>query len=254
MDNERKSGIYCIENIQNNKKYIGQSINVHIRIKEHINKLRKNKHQNSHLQKSWNKYGEEYFKFYVLEYCDVDTLDDREIYYIDFYNSVNKDFGYNYKSGGQHGGSIYSEESRKKMSESQKKVCEDPAWIEHLREIVSKTWEDDEYRKSRSGENHPYYRKHLSEEHRRKIGEKNKGKKKQKRSKEHCDALSRAHKGKISVNRDTTPVRCIETGQIFCDAITAGREMGLKFPGHVISVCKGRQRTLQGYHFEFIKN
>lgn len=253
MDNEKLSGIYCIENIQNNKKYVGQSINVESRMKEHKSHLIHNNHTNCYLQKSWNKYGKKNFKFYVLEFCSNDELDDREIYYINYYNSVDRKFGYNLKTGGQNGASRYSKESRKKMSESQKRVCEDPKRREFLSKNALNIWSNEEYKKSRSGENHWLYGKHHSEESRKKLSDKNKGKKKPKRSKEHCEALSRSKKGKKSPKRNTTPVRCIETGKIYCDAITAGREMGLKFPNKVISVCNGRQNTTSGYHFEFVK-
>ena len=58
MAKEKICGIYCIENIINHKKYIGQSQNVFRRMYNHKNLLRNNKHHNSYLQNSWNKYGE----------------------------------------------------------------------------------------------------------------------------------------------------------------------------------------------------
>lgn len=216
--------------------------------------LRSNSHQNSHLQNSWNKYGEDSFKFYVLEFCDCNELDRREIFYIDFYNSIDGNYGYNFKTGGQNGGSRYSEESRKKMSEAQKRLCANLGYIENLRNAALERWKNEEYRKSVTGENHPFFGKHLPEETRKKLSEKAKGKKKPKRSKEHCEALSKAHKGKMAHNRDRTPVRCVETGKIFCDATTAGKEMGFKCPESVITVCKGRRKTTHGYHFEFVNN
>ena len=33
------SGIYCIENLSTNKKYIGQSVNIYERWKKHISEL-----------------------------------------------------------------------------------------------------------------------------------------------------------------------------------------------------------------------
>ena len=101
MQNERKSGIYCIENIITNKKYIGQSIDVDERWRKHISELNHNYHHNDYLQKAWNKYGEDSFKFYVLEYCDICELDTKEIYYIDLYNTTDRNIGYKLTSGGQ---------------------------------------------------------------------------------------------------------------------------------------------------------
>lgn len=77
-----KSGIYYIENLINNKKYIGQSNNIKDRWRRHISELNKNKHHNDYLQKSWNKYGENNFMFEIIEYCSIENLDDREQYWI----------------------------------------------------------------------------------------------------------------------------------------------------------------------------
>ena len=56
-------GIYQIKNIINNKSYIGQSTDINKRIAKHKASLRHNKHNNSHLQNAYNKYGEDKFVF-----------------------------------------------------------------------------------------------------------------------------------------------------------------------------------------------
>jgi len=61
------SGIYCILNITNCKLYIGSSVNLSARFSKHISNLRKGRHHNQHLQKSFNKYGEENFVFVILQ-------------------------------------------------------------------------------------------------------------------------------------------------------------------------------------------
>ena len=68
MAAEKRSGIYCIENISTNKKYIGQSVDIHTRWCHHRSELKNHTHFNDYLQKSWDKYGEDDFKFYVIEY------------------------------------------------------------------------------------------------------------------------------------------------------------------------------------------
>ena len=95
-----KSGIYCIENLKNGKKYIGQSYNIDYRWNEHKRRLITQRHTNKHLQASFNKYGIENFKFYVIEYCKEDKLNEREIYWISYYNTYLGD-GYNYTLGGE---------------------------------------------------------------------------------------------------------------------------------------------------------
>lgn len=72
-------GIYCIENIINNKKYIGQFIHIKERWKRHISELEHNTHYNDYFQRSWNKYSKDNFRFYILENCTEDNLNNREI-------------------------------------------------------------------------------------------------------------------------------------------------------------------------------
>ena len=97
---EKISGIYCIENVDTSKKYIGQSKDIKKRWQKHINALNSGTHRNDYLQHAWNKYGENRFKFYIIEECVADILDEREIYYIDYYKTTDSDYGYNLKSGG----------------------------------------------------------------------------------------------------------------------------------------------------------
>lgn len=62
-----KSGIYKIENKVNGKVYIGSSNSIKRRWQKHKALLRHGKHQNSHLQAAWDKYGEDNFSFSVIE-------------------------------------------------------------------------------------------------------------------------------------------------------------------------------------------
>lgn len=93
-------GIYKIENLVNGKVYIGQSININQRWSKHKADLRHNNHDNVHLQNSWNKYGEDSFSFEVIENCSEQELNDKEIYWINEYNSYEREFGYNLTLGG----------------------------------------------------------------------------------------------------------------------------------------------------------
>lgn len=66
----QKAGIYSITNQLNGNKYIGSSVNIAKRFREHIGHLRRRTHPNYHLQKAWDKYGENSFHFHVLDYVE----------------------------------------------------------------------------------------------------------------------------------------------------------------------------------------
>src|SRR5258708_19912343 len=93
-------GIYAIENKINKKLYIGYSADIKKRWRYHLSYLEKNNHQNTYLQRSWNKYGKNNFEFYIIEECSRDLLIQKEKYYIKELNTFFLD-GYNFNRGGQ---------------------------------------------------------------------------------------------------------------------------------------------------------
>ncbi len=119
LKSKKLSGIYCIENLINSKKYIGFSTNIERRWRYHKCFLNKNKHDNGYLQASWNKYGKENFSFYILEECKKEKLEEREVFYIKKYKTKNRVFGYNLSDGGiGNFGWIPTEETRNRKSAS----------------------------------------------------------------------------------------------------------------------------------------
>jgi len=68
------SGIYQIKNIKNGSSYIGSAANLNNRWSVHKHSLRRNTHHSKYLQRSWNKYGEESFRFNVLMICERKDL------------------------------------------------------------------------------------------------------------------------------------------------------------------------------------
>lgn len=127
-------GIYIIKNIVDNKVYIGRSKDIDSRISSHKCNLRRNKHINKHLQNAWNKYGEDNFKFEVVEICNnIEETYSKEIFYIEKYESSNRDKGYNLSLGGEGSGE-WSEESKKKLSIS-KRFCNSNLNWEDVRKI-----------------------------------------------------------------------------------------------------------------------
>lgn len=92
-------GIYKITNTINNKVYIGQSVDITARWTRHKNDCKKEKFSHYPLYRSFNKYGIDNFTFEVIEECSKDCLDEREKYWIGYYNSFYN--GYNQTKGGQ---------------------------------------------------------------------------------------------------------------------------------------------------------
>lgn len=94
----KTSGIYKIENLVNGKVYIGSSINIRTRITGHLSDLRTNKHCNKYLQYSFDKYGIESFSVEILIDCKEEDLIYYEEFFMNKYDSLNKEKGYNLDS------------------------------------------------------------------------------------------------------------------------------------------------------------
>jgi len=93
-------GIYKITNTLNNKCYIGQSIDIETRWLEHIYESKTLRHKYK-IYLAIKKYGIKNFTFEILEKCSLNrkVLDERERYWIEYYNSYEE--GYNMTKGGQ---------------------------------------------------------------------------------------------------------------------------------------------------------
>lgn len=98
--------IYKITNNINQKSYIGKTARtINIRYKEHI---RHKDYLDLPLYRAFNKYGVENFSIEQLEECDDSILDDREIYWINYYQTYKS--GYNCTAGGEGGIKTFDED------------------------------------------------------------------------------------------------------------------------------------------------
>lgn len=128
-------GIYCIKNKVNNKVYIGSSNGIERRFKKHKTELNTFKHSNTYLTRAFIKYGRESFDFIILEICTLEKLIEKEIFYINKYNSLEREFGYNLRIPAIHPTMVCSEEYSRILSEAKKGIT--PS---NFKEMQAKRW------------------------------------------------------------------------------------------------------------------
>lgn len=152
-------GIYCFTNKINNKKYIGQSIQLKERYSQHKrNYLNQNdRSYNSNFYRAIRKYGFENFTYEILENNDSLTkeeLNELEVYYINLYDSFKN--GYNETPGGQTGthfvklseDSVFEiKEQLKNTSKKMEDIAKDFNVSISLISMINngKTWHDNKY-------------------------------------------------------------------------------------------------------------
>jgi group I intron endonuclease len=111
-------GVYKIVNLVNGKIYIGKSLRLKYRWKQHLWKLKNKTHANKYLQFAFNKYTNINFWFEILEYCSKESVCEREMFHINKYQSDDPQFGYNKTKGGE--GLRATDEIKQKISNSLK--------------------------------------------------------------------------------------------------------------------------------------
>jgi group I intron endonuclease len=159
-NNLKNTGIYCIENKTNGKKYIGQAFDIQRRLDDHRRRLVKGKDTSPALQNAINKYGWDNFRCYTLEVCDASEMDGREVFYISKYGTNKKDCGYNISLGGGNGmlGHKFPPEFGRKLSEMKKGMKIPEEQREKMKKARSRLFFSEETQEkipaSWAGENH----------------------------------------------------------------------------------------------------
>lgn len=192
--------IYCITNIKNGKKYIGKTVKtLSSRKSEHLARLKKGNYNHLYLYRAFLKYGIENFNWEILEQGNSkELLGEREKHWINYYDTTNRDRGYNLSLGGEGSlGRKVSEETKKKISEANKgkkrseEICAKLSKLRKGRVSNRKgctLTEEQKLKISLTSKG-----RKLSEEHKKKLYEANKGRVV---SKETREKVSKRHKGK----------------------------------------------------------
>jgi group I intron endonuclease len=291
--NENKTGtIYVLENMINGKCYVGQTINIKRRMREH-------KHDSHNydypIHRALKKYGFENFKQYIFNGIPLELLDYFEKNMI-IKNNTMVHYGYNLNLGGNSNKEL-SEETKKKIG---------LANIGRVGGMRGKHQTEEAKKKislAISGENHYNYGKHRSsetiekmrramigrpnlknrgriksEETRKKISESNKGKKSwnkgKKLSEEHRKKLSEAHRGipnnqlglkrsieckkKMSLaKKGKSYPKCAHPKMVICietgNIYKSIKEATLQTGLNNISACCKHGITIRKYHWAYYK-
>ena len=212
-----RSGVYCIINKINSKRYVGSSKNIKGRWNEHLQNLQIGR-ASLLLQNAWDKYGSINFEFIILEYCQIEKLIEKEQYWINHFNSHYSGHGYNILSiAGSLLGFKHSKETRYEMSRTRKGRAHSQETKEKIRQgntnkifseerkgKISKAnkgrTKSEDFKKNLSkifsGSGNPNYGKHpwkYKEHPRGMLGKKV--------SEETRKKLSLSHKGRVSWNK-----------------------------------------------------
>ena len=177
-------GIYCIENTITHQRYVGQSIQLETRKKNHFCELNRGVHKNPYLQASFNEYGSSAFKFTILECCDESELSDKERKWMNHFGGYKSDNLFNILEGGSENigssnplyGKSRSVETKMKLSKSLKGRASPNKGKTFSAEHKKKLSESKKGKMT--GENNPMYGKpspnrgkSMSEETKRKMSE-----------------------------------------------------------------------------------
>lgn len=87
-------GIYVGRCLTTNKVYVGSG-RCKARILGHQKELAENRHDNSYLQRAWNKYGADDFVWVIVELCEEKDLLTREQWWVSFLRATDRRYGFN---------------------------------------------------------------------------------------------------------------------------------------------------------------
>lgn len=236
ITNRKENNFSCIykwTNMINHKVYIGQAQYFYDRMIQY-----KHGHYNKHMKFAISKYGIDNFEIEIVEKdVPIDLLDEREQYWMDYYESYNQLKGYNICpiAGSNRGVPAWNKgiktppEVRKKISEGLKNYySENEVWNKG---IPATEEAKEKNRLSNSGKNNGMWGRKHTEESKEKNRQAHLGKK---ASLEAREKMSK-------------PIKCVETGKIYMSAIEASKELKCSYT-NIWNALNGRSKTAKNFH------
>lgn len=131
--------IYKVTNLVNQKVYIGQSINsLDHRKNQHYKESKYHLNDTTYFHNALRKYPKDSFTWEIIEELfSVDELNFREIYWINYYQSTDKEKGYNLKYGGNNGGKC-CESTKRKIGDTTIKKWKNPDIAKRMKDGLIK--------------------------------------------------------------------------------------------------------------------
>lgn len=226
MKNEiYKTGVYKITNIVNGKFYIGSAAGkygFYRRFYLHKYDLNKNQHGNSFLQKAYNKYGEDSFKFEILEIIEDKTkILEREQYYLDLLKPYNDKIGYNIAIIAGFGSQLGLKRSKQTI-ENQSMRMKNYVVLESTKKKISESMI--------GSKNHFYGKTH---------------------NKISIDKISNSSKGRCPWNRKPVIQFNLDDSLVRSWSCIAEAKETLKI-NNICPVCTGKRKTAGGFKWKYV--
>jgi group I intron endonuclease len=244
------SGVYAIKNLVNGKVYIGSSNRIERRKISHFSALRNGSHYNAHLQRAFNKYGEVNIQLLVLAVCAEKDLLDTEQRYIDEHRATDRRHGYNvwlttHKTiqsdemranlSKAHLGHKHPPEVRAKISAALRVRVRTPETREKLRiAMTGRKLSPRTIAKRTASRNYGP----LSDGHKRKISEGNKGKQVSETTRQKLAQAQPRAVSVVQLDLDGTPLRRFDSIALAASSSGIARSN--------ISTCTSGSRTTAG--------
>lgn len=242
--------------------YIGKTTRtIKERFQEHLQEARHNR-RNFKFYNAIRKYGEDHFFIKQLECCSNETLNEKEKYWIKYYNTFLD--GWNSTEGGD-GNITWSDEMKEQHSLLMKQYYNNnPVSLktkEKQSKIMKEKWADQIYKeKLRNAQKQSYINNPNRREQQRintlKRYEDPKEREKSSLAQQKRWSNPEEHKkaSLAHIKSHGKKVRCIETGEIFNCIADACEKLGKKRTATGISSClKGNKKSAYGYHWERIE-